>query len=334
MVGACPLVPCAPRNRDLSVNAHGKGRGGGLGTLWRLGRPHTLIGTALSLGSLWLVARYDLALPDWSGVRDGSLVRQLPAPLVAALALNLYITGLNQWADVGVDQVNKPWLPIVSGEISRRGALWVVVAAGALGLGVGGWVSGFLFTLLLGIALLGTAYSLPPLLLKRHHVGAAFAITLVRGVLVNVGFYLHFRAALGGTVHVGPSILPLTAFVTLFSVGIAWFKDIPDTRGDAAFAFGTLAVRQGRRRALKWGAGVVALAYGAVLGGAIGGMIPLTGFIVLSHVALLAGFMRGALRLDVNDDPAVLRFYRGFWGLFFAEYLIYPMGLWLAHGGR
>jgi len=303
-----------------------------LRTIWRLGRPHTLIGTALSLGSLWLVARYDLGVAGWSGVGDGSLIRHLPAPLFAALALNLYITGLNQWADVGVDQVNKPWLPIVAGEISRRAALGVVLTAGTLGLLVGGWVSGFLFWLLLGIALLGTAYSLPPILLKRHHVGAAFAITLVRGVLVNVGFYLHFRAALGGgdAMEVGPSILPLTAFVTLFSVGIAWFKDIPDTRGDAAFAFGTLAVRQGRTRALRWGMGVVAAAYGSVFAGAFLGFLPLTGFIVLTHAAFLLGFLRGALLLDVDDDVAVLRFYRFFWGLFFVEYLIYPMGLWLA----
>ena len=50
---------------------------------------------------------------------------------------------------------------------------------------------GPLLAVTIGSALLGTAYSLPPLRLKRFPVFAALCIIVVRGTLVNLGFYAH-----------------------------------------------------------------------------------------------------------------------------------------------
>jgi hypothetical protein len=56
-----------------------------------------------------------------------------------------------------------------------------------------------------------------------------------RAVLVQLGFYLHMRSALGGA-GAGAITRPVafaTAFMLLFSIVIALFKDIPDVVGDS-----------------------------------------------------------------------------------------------------
>jgi homogentisate phytyltransferase/homogentisate geranylgeranyltransferase len=112
-------------------------------------------------------------------------------------------------------------------------------------------------------------------------------------------------------------------------LGIAWFKDIPDTAGDAQFQYGTLAVQQGRNPAFRLGVMVVSLAYAGVIGAALAGWLPSVLFFVCTHTLLLCTFLYMAWRLNVQDDRAVKRFYLFFWGLFFVEYLVYPLGFLL-----
>ena len=48
------------------------------------------------------------------------------------------------------------------------------------------------------IMLIGTAYSVPPLRLKRYSFWAAISIALARGVIANVGVALHYNDVYGG----------------------------------------------------------------------------------------------------------------------------------------
>lgn len=288
-------------------------------TFWRFTRPHTVIGSALSVSAIYLLV---LGATDAS---PAHLTLWLPS-LVAALACNVFITGLNQWVDVEVDRINKPWLPIPAGELSRRGALRIVLLSLLLALGTAAALSWMFLGLIALISFLGWAYSMPPIQLKRHHFGAALAITVVRGILVNLGFYAHYRQQLVGEARLDAIIWPLTAFVALFSVGIAWFKDIPDTAGDAVYRFGTLAVRLGRRAAFWAGIAVVAAAYVAVIAAAALEQLPARAFYVAAFGLPLLLFVGRALQLDVRDDVAVKRFYLFFWGLFFLAYVLYPIG--------
>ena len=176
------------------------------------------------------------------------------------------------------------------------------------------------------ISLLGWAYSMPPIRFKRHHFGAALVITVVRGILVNLGFYAHFTEQLVGVARLDAIIWPLTIFVALFSIGIAWFKDIPDTKGDAEYRFGTLALRMGRPAALHAGVAVVAAGYLVVVGAALAGVLAERNFYLPAFGLPLLAFLLAATRLDVHDDRQVQRFYHCFWGLFFLAYLLYPMG--------
>jgi len=288
-------------------------------TFWKFTRPHTIIGSALGVSAIYvLVLGSTGALPAHLGV-------WLPS-MIAALACNVFITGLNQWSDVEVDRINKPWLPIPAGLLSKREAMSIVLFCLLIALGSAALLSWSFFALIAFISFLGWAYSMPPIQFKRHHFGAALAITVVRGVLVNLGFYAHYQQQLVGEATLDPIIWPLTLFVALFSIGIAWFKDIPDTKGDAEYRFGTLAVRMGRGAAFRAGIAVVALGYLAVLAAAALELLPASAFYLLAFGLPLLLFLILATRLDVHNDVHVKRFYLFFWGLFFLAYVLYPIG--------
>ena len=91
--------------------------------------------------------------------------------LVSCLALNLYIVDLNQITDVEIDRINKPRLPLASQELSMRAGRysWARWASSAL---VGAAVGGSYLLLTVGVIMaIGTAYSVPPLRLKRLFSG-------------------------------------------------------------------------------------------------------------------------------------------------------------------
>ncbi|RMG60751.1 MAG: homogentisate phytyltransferase, partial [Calditrichaeota bacterium] len=147
-----------------------------LNTLWAFARPHTIIGTTLSVLSLYLLAAIDAG--HWP------MAQALLAALVATWGGNVYIVGLNQIIDLDLDRINKPHLPLPSGRLSLTGAAVVTTIAGAIGLIVSSLGSGYLFLVLVISMILGTAYSLPPIRLKRFPFWSTFCILAVRGVVV------------------------------------------------------------------------------------------------------------------------------------------------------
>jgi homogentisate phytyltransferase / homogentisate geranylgeranyltransferase len=175
---------------------------------------------------------------------------------------------------------------------------------------------------------IGTAYSSPPLRLKRFPALAAASISIVRAVVVNVGVYEHFAASLGGRAELSAlpaPIVALTVFVLPFSLAIAVLKDVPDAKGDRRFGIATFTVRLGPRRAV--GMGLAALSAG-YLGMAVLG--PLTvpeaqpWVLVAGHLVALAALWRWALRGDLGDQEGLTRFYMRVWLLFFLEYALMP----------
>jgi homogentisate phytyltransferase/homogentisate geranylgeranyltransferase len=290
-----------------------------LTTFWKFTRPHTIIGSALSVSALYVLVL------GTSGAHSAHVGVWLPS-VVAALACNVFITGLNQCCDVAVDRINKPWLPIPAGLLSERTAWGIVGGSLVVALAIAAALSWFFLGLIGVISALGWAYSMPPIQFKRDHVGAALAITVVRGILVNLGFYAHYMQQLTGTARLDAVVWPLTVFVALFSIGIAWFKDIPDTVGDAEYRFGTLAVRLGRVAAFRAGSAVVTAGYLAIIVAAVVGSLPSPRFYGVAFGLPLGVFLLRGFRLDVEHDAAMKRFYRFFWSLFFLAYLLYPLG--------
>src|SRR5690348_15502058 len=81
--------------------------------LWRFARPHTIVGTTLSVLSL-----YAIATTTFTGVALDTRLFELFWTLVAAWCVNVFIVGVNQLEDVEIDRVNKPYLPIAAGDLS------------------------------------------------------------------------------------------------------------------------------------------------------------------------------------------------------------------------
>ncbi len=296
-----------------------------LAVLWRFGRPHTLVGTALSVAGIFAITAHGLAdLPA------GRAAFHLALTLVAALAVNLFITGINQITDVEIDRINKPRLPIAAGELSLAAARRIVAASALVPLGLAvsqGWVE----TLAVGVALaIGWAYSCPPLRLKRFPVAASASISVVRSLVVNLGVALHFSLAFGSGMDVPPAVWALTAFVMPFSFAIAVLKDVPDLAGDSAFEIRTFTVRLGQRTAFRMGLTALTLAYAgmAVLGPLLlDDAQPVV--LATTQLGALAIVWWLAVRVDVTDQAAFTTFYMQVWGLFFAEYLLVPAAVLL-----
>lgn len=298
---------------------------------WAFSRPHTIIGSFFSITALYTISCAILAgSPTGTYAFMQQHANDYLLTLLSALACNVFIVGLNQWQDIDVDRINKPWLPLAAGTISLLQAKLAVWMSLFISLGTAFLLGWSFFLLILLINLIGAAYSLPPLKLKRHHLPAAIAIVTVRGLLVNLGMAAHFTQQISGSWYIPDAVWPLALFVVGFSFGIAWFKDIPDTAGDAQFAFKTLAVSMSRNTALWLGVVVVSISYLLVAASPLVLHMPVqTAFFSLSHVVLCVVFIARASRLSLNNETAIKSFYMFFWLLFFLEYIIYPVSFLL-----
>ena len=288
---------------------------------WRFSRPHTIIGSLLSTWSLYFMSAYPQA-------EVKNQIALFLLTLISAIGCNLYIVCLNQITDIELDKLNKPHLPLASGEISRSTAR-VIIMFSALVSVISAYLAGWLmFALVLIVGALGTAYSVPPLKFKKHHLGAAFSITLVRGVLVNILMFLHFQWEIAETLDFPLYMWPLVLFMILFSIGIAWLKDIPDIKGDRNHGIETLAVNRGSRWVFRGAISLVSFSYLTLV---LWGFIGLPGFnkVFLSsfHFVVWILFLLGSLKANPFIKKDVKVFYRFYWVLFFVEYLFYPLGL-------
>ena len=86
--------------------------------------------------------------------------------LIIGVTCNIFIVGINQIADVNIDKINKPYLPIPSGALSMQQAKYIVFTALFISLGLALYITPYLFGIIALAATIGWAYSMPPLYLK------------------------------------------------------------------------------------------------------------------------------------------------------------------------
>jgi homogentisate phytyltransferase/homogentisate geranylgeranyltransferase len=301
----------------VSSHAPAVRRTGAAGVLWRFSRPHTLLGTFISAGGLYVIAVAEL---------PGSGLDHLFWVMVAGACVNVAIVGVNQITDVEIDRINKPHLPLAAGELSREAA-WRIVAVAAVVAVLLALTQGLLELTAVAAALaVGAAYSLPPVRLKRRPVVASLCISGVRALAVNLGMYGHFALAFGdGSLRIPPAVWALTAFVLPFSFAIAVLKDVPDIEGDRRFRIATFTVRLGERRAARLGLAALVTAYagmivlGPLLVGDADGLV-----LAVGHAVAFVLLVAWARRADHADFAP---FYMRVWGLFFAEYALVPLAV-------
>lgn len=289
-------------------------------SLWKFARPHTIIGTTLSVLALYLIA-----LATTNSSLTSANIGQCLAALIACWCGNVYIVGLNQLEDVAIDQINKPHLPLAAGEFSRQQGNLIVVATGVLALIIATWQGGWLLATV-GISLtLGTAYSLPPLRLKRFPFWAAFCIFTVRGVIVNLGLFLHFSSLFSQRSFLSAPVWALTLFVLIFTIAIAIFKDVPDMEGDKQYQITTFTLLVGKQTVFNVTRGVISICYlGMILAGIFWLPTINSWFLTITQAGLLGLLWWRSWAVDLQDKVEIAKFYQFIWKLFFWEYLLFP----------
>lgn len=289
----------------------------------RFSRPHTVIGTTVSITVLYLIAR------SFSAGTDLQLTF-LGWTLLSCLGANIFIVGLNQITDIAIDRINKPYLPLASGAITRRTANWWIGISVVLSLSIAAMLGKYLLITVLLSLLLGTLYSLPPVRLKRFHFWAAFCIIAVRGLIVNLLLFLHFHYRINGSQTIPAIIWLLTGTIFIYGIIIAWFKDLPDIEGDARYDIRTLSIRLGAERVLWIGVVLLTLTYAVLI--FYVQWFPFEGqadVFSLAHVGFGLALLILASRVQLSQKVSIARFYQAVWVLFFLEYGLFALSSWL-----
>ena len=284
---------------------------------WKFSRPHTIVGTSCSVLGMAAIAAAGKPFvfdPLW-----------VLLPLVACLCGNVYIVGLNQLEDVAIDRINKPHLPLASGEFSRRQGITIVTLTGLLAILIAAWQGPYLLGMV-GLSLaIGTAYSLPPIRLKRFPFWASLCIFSVRGAIVNLGLFLHFS----GGVPIPAQVWALTLFVLVFTFAIAIFKDVPDMEGDRQYNISTFTLRVGQRAVFKVSRWVLTACYLGMVAAAFWLPSVNAPFLIVSHLVMVTALWLRSRNVDLHEPRAVASFYQFIWKMFFLEYWIFSTAcLW------
>ncbi|MBE9041406.1 homogentisate phytyltransferase [Oscillatoriales cyanobacterium LEGE 11467] len=293
-------------------------------SLWKFSRPHTIIGTSLSVLGLWAIAlSRGQRLEEFF---DISIAINIALTWLACICGNIYIVGLNQLEDIEIDRINKPHLPIAAGEFSPKQGTWIVAITGLLAIFIATFESVWLLATVGTSLFLGTAYSLPPIRLKRFPFWASFCIFTVRGVVINLGLFLHFN----GGFPVIEEVRALTLFVLVFTFAIAIFKDIPDIEGDREYNITTLTLRLGTQSVFNLARWVLT---GCYLAMAMSGFFFLPQinpvFLSTTHLGILGLFWWRSQNVDLNEKREIASCYQFIWKLFFLEYIIFSAACFL-----
>ncbi|KAL1563569.1 hypoxanthine-guanine phosphoribosyltransferase [Salvia divinorum] len=260
----------------------------GFDAFYRFSRPHTVIGTALSIVSVSLLAVEKVS--DFSPLFFAGLLEAI----IAALLMNIYIVGLNQISDIEIDKVNKPYLPLASGEYSVKTGVMIVSSFGILSFWLR-WVVGSwpLFWALFISFMLGTAYSIDIPLLRWKR----FALSICTSRLTSSSLSV-----------------------------IALFKDIPDIVGDKIYGIQSFTVRLGQEKVFWICISLLEMAYAVALFVGVTSCCTWSKWAtVIGHTVLGYLLWSRAKSIDFKNKAATTSFYMFIWKLFYAEYFLIPL---------
>jgi len=292
-------------------------------SVYKFTRPHTIRGTILA--SFAGVSRVLLESPEALNLQ---LIPRASLGLLTLLLGNVYIVGINQIFDEKIDKINKPFLPIAAGELSKKLA-WILVLGSAIaGLVLCKLHFGPLIFALYSLGLgIGTVYSIPPFYLKQNPVAAGAIIATVRGFLLNFGVYYAAREALSLGFQWSPAVSFVARFMTVFALVIAVTKDLPDIKGDKEYGVKTFATRLGAAKVAALACILLGLNYVHAIGTAL--ILPEGSFrkeiMIGGHAILAAMLFRNYKLLDPESQLSIKQFYARIWNLFYLEYALYPL---------
>jgi homogentisate solanesyltransferase len=298
-----------------------------LRALYKFTRPHTIRGTILAS-----IAGTTRALIDTPGaIATANWGAMLPRAFIGMIALlfgNAFIVGINQIFDKEIDVLNKPFLPVASGEMSGKVAWFAVLFSGIVGPTI---VYNFFPILLFKLYMLGwtlgAVYSVPPIRTKRNPLAAGITIATVRGFLLNFGVYYAVKDAIGAPFAWSPKVSFIARFMTAFATVIAVTKDLPDVEGDKAYNISTFATKVGVSKIAKGATACLLLNYvHAILTCVLSktgtfNVVPM----ILGHATLAVILLKRFSELEPEKLASIKKYYKHIWDLFYLEYFLYTL---------
>ncbi|RDY09011.1 Naringenin 8-dimethylallyltransferase 2, chloroplastic, partial [Mucuna pruriens] len=128
-----------------------------------------------------------------------------------------------------------------------------------------------------------------------------------------------------------PAIFPRSlifsmAFMSLYSIAIAFVKDIPDIEGDEKFGIQSLSVRLGQKRVFWICISLFEMAFGvAILAGATSPYLWTKIVTGLGHAVLASILWFRAKSTDYKSKASMSSFYMFIWKLLSVEYFLMPL---------
>ncbi|CAI9098462.1 OLC1v1035113C1 [Oldenlandia corymbosa var. corymbosa] len=298
-------------------------QGNYLDALWRFSRPKAFIGTVLSVISFSLLAVDKLS--DFSPL----FLIGVSQAVAASFLMHLYNNGVNQLADREIDKVNKPYLPLASGEFSIKTGviltLSFITLACWLGWTIGSWPLGC-YILILFVAATGYSLDVPLLRWKKN---AYLAALCMYAMLVPSGLtsYLHIQTFVFGRPPVFPKHTIFAAFhYSFFAFVIALAKDIPDVKGDKLHGVQSFAVQFGEKKVFWACIALLQIGYvGAILVGLTSSYNWSKLITVGSHTVLALKLWSRAISIDTGNKNEMSSFFLLVWQLLSAECFLLPL---------
>ncbi|MDO8489098.1 MAG: UbiA family prenyltransferase [Candidatus Omnitrophota bacterium] len=164
---------------------------------------------------------------------------------LSAAVLNAASNVNNQYFDLDIDKINKPFRPFPSGRISKRQIIIFVLLLYLSALILSLLVNLRLFLIILITAIISFYYSAPPLRAKRYPFLSNIFIAFPRGMLLIVAGWSVSKPVF----NIQPWFIGL--IFALYLAGAASTKDFSDIKGDSQFGVKTLPVLYGVKRAAQ-----------------------------------------------------------------------------------
>ncbi|MDO8602516.1 MAG: UbiA family prenyltransferase [Candidatus Omnitrophota bacterium] len=200
---------------------------------------------------LELIRPFTLIAP-MVGFLSGAIIASGAAPNIycflgalSAAILNAASNVNNQYFDLEIDKVNKPFRPLPSGKISKMATILFACMLYCISLALSLFINLQLFFIILITAVITFFYSAPPLRIKQYPFMSNIAIALPRGMFLIVAGWSAVKSAF----NIEPWFIGL--IFALYLTGAATTKDFSDIKGDSQFGIKTLPILYGPEKAAK-----------------------------------------------------------------------------------
>ncbi len=186
------------------------------------------------------------------GVFSGAIIasRDMPDIFVligafSAAVLNAASNVTNQYFDLEIDKINKPFRPLPSQRIQKKKALVFALILYLISLLLSWLVNPRFFSIVLITAIVTFFYSAPPFRIKKYPFVSNVCIALPRGMLLIVAGWSIVRPIW----TIEPWFIGL--IFALYLTGASVTKDFSDIKGDQEFSIKTLPVIYGPEKSAR-----------------------------------------------------------------------------------